>query len=235
MKTPPISTVLMDIEGTTSSVDFVYNVLFPYFRQNINQLFELEQNADVRIALDQTKLFAHEKEGVHLSETSELIEKLTTWSLQDQKITPLKTIQGIIWKNGYESGQLKGHVYPDVPNALKAWKNQGLTLAVFSSGSVDAQKLIFGHSIAGDLTSYFSHYFDTQTGHKRDEGTYVNISNFLQKSPEEVLFLSDIPEELSAADNCGMKTVQLVRPGTKGTWKRQATSFDEIDFEQLNK
>ena len=136
--------ILTDIEGTTTSVSFVYEILFPYFRNNIQQLKELQQLPEVHEAFEQTIELAKELEGIQLIETDEIIHKLLEWSLADKKITPLKTLQGILWENGYKSGEIRGHVYSDVKENLEKWKDNGIELGVFSSGSVAAQKLIFG-------------------------------------------------------------------------------------------
>jgi enolase-phosphatase E1 len=123
---------------------------------------------------------------------------------------------------------IKGHVYEDVAPALKYWKESGIQLGVFSSGSIAAQKLIFGYSVAGDLTPYFSAYFDTTSGGKREVETYIKISQELNIQPSEILFLSDIIEELEAAQQAGLLTIQLVRPGTIANWKNTASSFSDI-------
>ena len=155
--------------------------------------------------------------------------KLHQWSVEDRKITPLKTLQGVLWDTGYRNGSLKGHVYADVPQRLKTWKESGLQLAVFSSGSVPAQKLIFGFSVAGDLTPYFSAYFDTKTGGKRETATYTKIAESMQVAPNEILFLSDIKEELEAAKESGLQTIQLLREDKQAEWP-----FTAVDFEHIN-
>jgi len=226
--------ILTDIEGTTTSVSFVYDVLFPYFRANINKVKELTHLLEVLEIFEQTKAIAKES-GIDLSTNEEIINQLTTWSLEDKKITPLKTLQGILWKEAYESGLIKGHVYPDVANALAFWKKENIELGVFSSGSVAAQKLIFGFSEAGDLTPYFSNYFDTNTGGKRETETYSKIAILIGRQPSEILFLSDIVEELDAADKAGFQTIQLVRPGTTANWTRIATSFSDISLEMMHR
>ncbi len=223
--------ILTDIEGTTSSISFVAEELFPYFRNNINSLLELKENPIVKEAFEQTVQLAKTEDGETLSTDNEIIEKLYRWSVEDRKITPLKTLQGILWEKGYQDGTLKGHVYPEVAACLKKWKEDGINLGVFSSGSVPAQKLIFGYSVSGDLTPYFSNYFDTNTGGKRDAETYATIAGILNLNPAEILFLSDIVEELQAADSKGFQTLQLVRPGTAQVWNAFAHSFEEITFE----
>ncbi len=223
--------ILTDIEGTTSSISFVAEELFPYFRENISDLLALKDRLVVKEALEETVQLAQSEDGEILSTDQEIIDKLYRWSLEDRKITPLKTLQGVLWDAGYRDGELKGHVYPEVAANLKNWKEQGINLGVFSSGSVPAQKLIFGYSIAGDLTPYFSYYFDTNTGGKREVTTYAKIAEELNLDPSEILFLSDIEEELLAADTNGYQTVQLARDGMTPSWKQFATSFDEIIFE----
>nr|WP_294858184.1 acireductone synthase [uncultured Fluviicola sp.] len=223
--------ILTDIEGTTSSISFVAEKLFPYFRNNILDLAELTDNPVVKEAFAQTIQLAKSEDGKTISTEQEIFDKLYEWSVEDRKITPLKTLQGVLWDKGYREGVLKGHVYPEVAANLKKWKDQGIGLGVFSSGSVPAQKLIFGYSISGDLTSCFSNYFDTNTGGKRESETYSKIAKALQLEASEILFLSDIVEELEAADSKGFQTVQLAREGMAPSWKQSVTSFDEITFE----
>ncbi|MNK05521.1 Enolase-phosphatase E1 [compost metagenome] len=223
--------ILTDIEGTTSSISFVAEKLFPYFRNNILDLSELTENPIVKEAFAQTVELAQSEDGETISTEQEIIDKLYEWSVEDRKITPLKTLQGVLWEKGYRDGVLKGHVYPEVATNLGKWKEQGIGLGVFSSGSVPAQKLIFGYSISGDLTPSFSHYFDTNTGGKREAETYSKIAGILNLDPSEILFLSDIEEELEAADSKGYQTIQLAREGMTPTWKQAVKSFDEISFE----
>ena len=226
--------ILTDIEGTTTSVSFVYEILFPYFRNNIQQLKELQQLPEVCEAFEQTIELAKELEGIQLIETDEIIHKLLEWSLADKKITPLKTLQGILWENGYKSGEIRGHVYSDVKENLEKWKDNGIELGVFSSGSVAAQKLIFGFSELGDLSPHFSYYFDTKTGGKREVETYTKISHQINTSPASILFLSDIIEELEAAKKAGYQTLQLVRQGTIPNWDKTVTNFDEVTKYLIN-
>jgi enolase-phosphatase E1 len=223
-----IKYILTDIEGTTSSISFVADELFPYFRKNIHVLNSLKANETVKQAFEETILLTQELENKSISTEEEIIDTLYRWSTEDKKYTPLKAVQGIIWENGYKSGELKGHVYPEVKEQLDKWSKQDLQLGVFSSGSVAAQKLIFGYSVSGDLTSYFSNYFDTKTGTKRDVQTYSKIAEILSLNPTEILFLSDIYEELEAADQAGYETIQLVRETVEKQWKTQVNSFEEI-------
>lgn len=220
--------ILTDIEGTTTSVSFVYDVLFPYFREHIWELKNMTGIAEVDNAFAETKAIVFKEEGNELKSTEEIIEKLNQWCDEDRKITPLKTLQGLLWKIGYEQGVLKGHVYDDVPIALDKWYRMGLKMGVFSSGSVEAQKLIFGYSIKGDLTPYFSNYFDTKTGMKRETETYSKIARIINFQPNKILFISDIVEELEAAEKAGFQTIQLVRPGTNANWVKVAETFSDV-------
>jgi enolase-phosphatase E1 len=155
---------------------------------------------------------------------------LEKWIDEDRKATPLKALQGMIWRQGYESGELKGHVYDDTPSFLRRWHDRGLKLYVYSSGSVEAQKLIFGHTAHGDLTPLFSGYFDTRVGAKREAASYKAILRETALSGPVVLFRSDIAEELDAARAAGMKTCQLLRDdkARPATAHPQAKSFAEV-------
>lgn len=220
--------ILTDIEGTTSSISFVAEELFPYFRSHIRELLSLKEQPDVAQAFAETIRLAASEDNLQISTDEEILETLHRWSVEDRKITPLKTLQGILWERGYRNGDLKGHVYPDVAPKLKQWKEAGLQLGVFSSGSVAAQKLIFGYSVSGDLTPYFSAYFDTRTGGKRETETYRKIAAELGIPAGDILFLSDIKEELEAADEAGCQTIQLVREGTEAAWPRTAADFSGL-------
>lgn len=220
--------ILTDIEGTTSSISFVADELFPFFRNNIHELKSMLNNNIVKKAFEETIQLTSELENKSISSENEIIETLNRWSLEDRKYTPLKAVQGVLWEKGYLSGELKGHVYPEVKGQLEKWVNENLKVGVFSSGSIAAQKLIFGFSVSGDLTPYFSNYFDTTTGTKRDVQTYSKIAEILSLNPTEILFLSDIYEELDAADQAGFQTIQLVREQVEKNWRKQVNSFKEI-------
>ncbi len=220
--------ILTDIEGTTTSISFVADELFPYFREHITELLELKSHPVVAEAFAETVRLAEEQDNEILTSDDDIIWKLRHWSLEDRKITPLKTLQGVLWDTGYKNGSLKGHVYGDVAPQLEEWAEQGIQLGVFSSGSIAAQKLIFGYSLAGDLTPCFSAYFDTTTGGKRETETYSKIAGILNLPANEILFLSDVVEELEAAKEAGFQTIQLVRPGTEANWPLVAADFNEI-------
>lgn len=230
MSVKNIKYILTDIEGTTTSVKFVYDILFPYFNAHIKDLKSMTHLKEVQQAFRQTVDFAKEFENKKIDSVDEIIQMLEKWSSEDKKITPLKTLQGILWDKAYQSGEIKGHVYTDVPQAFETWKEKGLEIGIFSSGSVAAQKLIFGYSEAGDLRPFLSDYFDTNTGGKRDVETYLKISNSIGVSPENILFLSDIVEELEAADKAGFQTIQLLRDGIKAQWNKSVSDFKQITF-----
>jgi len=223
-----IRVVLTDIEGTTSSISFVHDVLFPYASARLEEFVRAHQS-DPEVA-EQLAVVA-EKAGVDAGDVDALVEVLQTWIAEDRKETPLKVIQGMIWEQGYREGELKGHVYDDAVDYLQRWHDRGLRLFVYSSGSVRAQKLIFGFSLAGDLTPFFSGYFDTRIGGKKEAGSYASILDELGVEPETVLFLSDVEEELAAAEEAGLKTAWLVREGDlpAAADRFVARTFAEVD------
>ena len=192
-----IRAILTDIEGTTSSLSFVHETLFPHARARLPAYVE-EHGGD--------------------------LAQLLAWMDADAKVTELKDIQGRIWAEGYAAGELTGHVYPDAAEGLRRWHDDGLKLAVFSSGSVAAQKLIFGHSDQGDLSPLFSGWFDTTTGPKREAMSYLMIADVLGVSPAEMLFLSDIAAETDAAKAAGMRAMLIDREHGQG----DIASFAEI-------
>lgn len=223
-----IRAIVTDIEGTTSSISFVHQVLFPYAREHLAAYVRQHAGeAKVRRELEAVKA----ETGAAGDEAA--ITELLDWIEQDRKATPLKSLQGYIWEAGYRDGAFTGHVYPDAAATLRRWHEQGLALYVYSSGSVAAQKLLFGFSDAGDLTPLFSGYFDTRIGHKREADAYRNILDTIGLAGADVLFLSDIPAELDAARAAGMATCLLVRgdePGGAGD-HRQAASFDAVPLD----
>lgn len=204
-----IKAILMDIEGTTSSLSFVRDVLFPYSRERMADFIGSHLNdVEVRKLLDDARAVA----GQQLN-NEQLIQQLLRWVDEDRKVTPLKSLQGLIWGQGYQKGDFHGHIYEDAARKLKEWWSKGIKLYVFSSGSVYAQKLLFGHTKYGDLTPLFSGYFDTSIGAKQDVDSYRKIIGHIGLAPGEILFLSDIKAELDAARSAGMKTIWLVREG----------------------
>ena len=220
--------ILMDIEGTTSSISFVKDVLFPYFLLNIDDINKLSNIKEVKYAFGQVLRLVKQDENRDITTSEEVIFQLKKWCEQDLKITPLKTLQGILWQKGYQNGELLGHVYDDVPVMLENWNLLGKKMGIFSSGSVNAQKLLFSHSVKGNLSTYFSNYFDTNIGSKRDSDTYSLITKQLALPSNRILFLSDVIEELAAADMAGMKTIQITREGNLQAWPQSVSDFSEI-------
>ena len=205
-----IRAIVTDIEGTTSSIDFVYDVLFPYAEEALPAYVRShEEEPEVRAQLDAVA----EEAGLDRDDTEGLIEQLQAWIDEDRKATPLKALQGMIWQHGYESGDYKGHIYEDAAEHLRRWHDEGIQLYVYSSGSVQAQKLLFGNSEEGDLTPLFSGYFDTRTGNKKEAESYREILRELDLEAQQVLFLSDVEDELEAAEQAGMQSCWLVRQG----------------------
>ena len=222
----PIKAILTDIEGTTSAVSFVFDVLFPYAAKHLPDFVRQHtERADVAEQLTAVRLDSHEPDA----NVERVIDILLGWIAEDRKATPLKALQGMVWAQGYQAGQLKGHVYPDAVEALKRWHQEGFKLFVYSSGSIQAQKLIFGCSEAGDLSPLFSGYFDTTSGPKREASSYARIIQAIGVEPSQVLFLSDIVEELDAARTAGMATCGLAREGGELAGHTTVDSFARID------
>jgi enolase-phosphatase E1 len=221
-----IQAVLTDIEGTTSSLSFVHEVLFPYARERMAGFVRAHaSDKAVRATLDAVGIQA----GRTLSD-DETVEQLIQWIDEDRKYTPLKELQGLIWEDGYRRGDFVSHVYEDAVEGLRKWHAMGLRLYVYSSGSVHAQKLLFGHTLYGNLTPLFSGYFDTNFGAKRETDSYRRIALDIGMPPAFILFLSDIGEELDAAQAAGMGTVWLVREAflETGARHRQVRDFSSI-------
>jgi enolase-phosphatase E1 len=204
-----VSAVLTDIEGTTSSIAFVHEVMFPFARERLAQFITNHQHeAEVQAQLAATLTLAQADGDLRTDATAILLD----WIAQDRKATPLKALQGMIWKEGFASGALVSDVFPDAIEQLRAWHAVGIPLYVYSSGSIQAQKLYFGHTAAGDLTPLFSDYFDTTSGAKVESDSYRRIAEQIQQVPEQILFLSDLVRELDAAAGAGLQTVQIIRP-----------------------
>ena len=203
-----IRAIVTDIEGTTSSISFVHDVLFPYARKRLPAFVETHgDQPEVQHWLHE----AAREAGLIEAGRQHIIEMLLRWIDEDRKSTALKALQGMIWKDGYVAGEYRAHVYPEVAARLREWRADGLRLYVYSSGSVVAQQLFFRYSEAGDLTPLFAGYFDTTTGSKRESASYRHIAEAVGEQPEHLLFLSDIVEELDAAQTAGWQTAWLVR------------------------
>jgi len=222
-----IRVILTDIEGTTSSISFVHDVLFPYAAEHL-PAFIREQQGSPEVS-EQLDLVAEES-GTDRGDPEALIETLQAWVREDRKATPLKALQGMVWEQGYQQGELKGHIYNDAAQYLQHWHDRGLRLYVYSSGSVKAQKLIFGFTTEGDFTPFFSGYFDTRIGGKKEPEAYRTILSELGVEARTILFLSDVEAELEAAEVAGMKTAWLIRDGELPETQRfVARDFAEVD------
>ena len=204
-----IEAIVTDIEGTTTSLSFVKDVLFPYAREQLaDYVRNRRDDPKVREILASVSMEA----GKPLDAESTLAQ-LCEWMDQDKKVTSLKALQGLIWDKGYCDGAFLGHIYNDAARNIRGWAERGFRLYIYSSGSVQAQKLLFSHTEFGDLTTCFSGYFDTRTGGKREAESYERIAHAIGVAPERILFLSDVGEELDAAARSGLKTCWLVREG----------------------
>jgi len=233
-----IRAIVTDIEGTTSSLAFVKEVLFPYARVHLRD-YILEHNEDPLVIEQLEAVRAIIREGrvpvpinvsamaPSLEETAAILEQ---WIDEDRKLTPLKALQGLVWEQGYRHGDFFGHVYADAVKALEDWHEQGISLYIYSSGSAQAQHLLFSHTEYGDLTPLFSGYFDTRIGAKGEMDSYRHIAASIAMEADEILFLSDIDTELAAAAAAGLQTWKLVRDGDIASECkfRQARSFAEI-------
>ena len=226
--------VLLDIEGTTSSISFVYDKMFPYVREHLSSYLDANWNEESLqsclplLAADLNKpsladwidpaTAADEQKRLVAAGVIELMDG-------DVKATGLKQLQGLIWKDGFHSSQLVAHLFDDVAPAIERWNDSGLDVRIYSSGSIAAQKLFFGHSVAGDLLSKLSGHYDTTTGGKKESASYQAIASEYGLPAEQVLFVSDVVEELVAARAAGMQTCLSLRAGNKDQ--------GENDFEKI--
>lgn len=222
------SVILTDIEGTTSSISFVKDVLFPYARERLPAFVRANANdPEVRRHLDD----AAREGGIANADDETTIQLLLRWIDEDRKATPLKALQGMVWVGGYDGRDFVAHVYPDALEGLRRWHAAGVPIHVYSSGSVPAQKLYFAHTQAGDLSSLFAGYFDTTIGGKREPESYRKIAAAIGVPARQILFLSDIDAELDAAAEAGMQTRWVRRDGSPAPHQRHAVieTFDGID------
>lgn len=224
---PSAPLILLDIEGTTTPIDFVYKTLFPFARERVKDY--LSRNWDApEVQADLAQLRSEQAADIAQGlnppafedeSSTKLVESVVAyihWLMdRDRKLTPLKAIQGRIWQEGYLAGELFGEVFDDVPPAFARWRRQNKLICIYSSGSALAQKLLFAHTTAGDLTGYICRYFDTTIGHKTDADSYRRIAEELRLSPAKAVFISDVIAELDAARAAGMKTILALRPGNR--------------------
>jgi enolase-phosphatase E1 len=233
---------LLDIEGTTTPVDFVYKTLFPFARRALPDYLQRAAQGPAAAALRDDATFLAEEYAADLAagrsppawddrpSPSSVLPYLLWLMDHDRKSRGLKSLQGRIWEQGYRSGALQGEIYPDVQPALHRWRDRGARIFIYSSGSVLAQKLLFGHlpAPAGDLTPLFAGHFDTEVGAKRESSSYATIASRIGVPAAEILFLSDTPEELHAARAAGMSALQIVRNPVAGSHGASVHSFDEV-------
>lgn len=224
---------LLDIEGTTSSIAYVYETLFPYIRAALPDFLERHWNdAVVRAAAEKVLVEAGQEQEARTQVSGTVLAAAFALMDRDSKATALKELQGLVSREGYESGKLRSHFYPDVPRALERWTYAGIRCCVYSSGSIDAQKSFYRYAEAGDLSLFISANFDTTSGPKREAASYARIAAALNRPPRDILFFSDVVEELDAAKSAGMQTALVIRPGNKavapGHGHRSVQSFDEV-------
>lgn len=228
-----IRNILLDIEGTTTPINFVYQVLFPFARRSLRAYLIQHWSTDevqTDLALLREEHAADTQQGLNppvLQTDVESVTEYLYWLMdRDRKSTPLKSLQGKIWRQGYESGELLSQVFDDVPPALQRWHQHGKQIYIYSSGSVLAQKLLFGHTVAGDLNPLLSGYFDTTIGAKTETESYCRIAANIQQPPETILFVSDVVAELNAASTAGMQCALSVRAGNH---PQPANAFQPIN------
>ena len=222
-----VKAVLLDIEGTIAPLTFVKEVMFPYSKRKLREFLEKNWN---KPEIQEIVRDASREVGKELS-LEEAVETFSRWIDEDRKITPLKELQGYIWEEGFKSGELRAPLYEDAYKKIREWKERGIPLYIYSSGSVKAQELFFSHTEYGNLLGLFSGFFDTKIGNKKEKESYLRIAQKIGLKPEEILFISDNPEELKAAKEAGFKVLQSVRDGVKPSEEfEKIYSFEEIEL-----
>ncbi|CAG2162756.1 unnamed protein product [Oppiella nova] len=245
--------IVVDIEGTTTSITFVKEFLFPYVITNINDYLRKNWNdgslqedvdllrkqslVDLESGSSDVPVIGTEDQSNREAVIQSVVDNVLWQMSADRKITALKQFQGKMWRFGYQCGDIKGHVYSDVPKAITKWTQElGIKLCIYSSGSVLAQKLIFGHSVCGDLTHLIDNYFDTTIGPKVESLSYTKIAETCGLNPEDIVFITDAAKEAFAAKEAGITAILSIREGTEtlsdDTFRQfpTITSFDEITF-----
>ena len=231
----PVNAILLDIEGTTTPIDFVHKILFPFARKRVGD-FVIDNFERLGPEIAQLKA-EHTADRSYTGPFKEAAPDSISLYLKhlidtDRKSTPLKAIQGRIWQAGYETGDLRSQIFDDVPKAFEKWKAAGKTIAIYSSGSVLAQKNLFKYTDHGDLTPFISNYFDTNMGGKRESQSYRRIADELGLQADQVTFISDVPAELDAARSIGMQTALSIRKGnapiTSNAVHHTVQSFDVL-------
>lgn len=227
--------ILLDVEGTTSSIAFVYDVLFADAKEQVGAFLGANSENETVLALAAavtTAAGSPQTPAEIAADPTRAVLAAIDLMNRDVKDTALKTLQGMIWRSGFESGRIVAHVFDDVAQALAQWADSGLDVRIYSSGSIEAQKLFFAHTGSGDLTPWLRGHYDTTTGAKREATSYAAIADDMGLPPRQILFVSDVGAELDAARAAGMSTALAVRPGNRepgGVYDHQAIeSFAEI-------
>ncbi|KAM9455411.1 enolase-phosphatase E1 [Clarias gariepinus] len=246
-----VSVILLDIEGTTTPITFVKDVLFPYIKEHLEEYLgahweEDECKQDVQLLKKQTEEDLKQNRAcpvhavdqtVHTDEEKAIREVVDSvlWQMDaDRKTTALKQLQGHMWRAAYVSGRIKGEVYQDVVPTIRRWKQDGLKVYIYSSGSIEAQKLLFGYSVQGDLLDLFDGHFDTNIGAKVESKSYEKIAERIGCSPEEIMFLTDVTREAKAAEDAGVNVAVVVRPGNMELTEEERSHYTTITtFNQL--
>lgn len=217
--------LVFDIEGTTTDINFVHNVLFPYAKKKIDSFVRANQS-ELASIIDSIK------NEYNVSSIDDVISLLKKWIDEDKKVKELKDIQGLIWKEGYEQKEYTAHIYKDVIPALKQWEDAGLDLYIYSSGSIKAQKLLFAHTEAGDITPFFKGYFDTTIGSKKESSSYEKIVREIDADPREITFFTDSVDEVKAATKANLNVIHINRDGLYNDSEfNVAKSFSEVRIE----
>jgi enolase-phosphatase E1 len=221
--------VVLDIEGTTTPIDFVHTTLFGYVRERLTGFLD-RRDGEPAVAAALAALAAEHAVEADAARPADAGEAWIHWLMdRDRKSTGLKALQGLIWRDGYRGGELRSAVYDDVAPALECWHRSGLVVAIYSSGSIEAQQLLFAHSERGDLTRWIDRYFDTTTGPKREANSYRRIAEALSLPAARIVFVSDVPAELDACRAAGMTGVLSIRPGNPPAAGTPAiTSFAQL-------
>jgi len=243
-----VGAILLDIEGTMTSTAFVYDTLFPFARRHLREFLKdhrgMPELADVlvRLELEWAEDVARGNAPPPWTDVTDLaggdlllVAGYVEWLMdRDRKSPALKLLQGYIWERGYRTGELKSELYGDVPRSIERWRGDGLLVAIYSSGSELAQRLLFGHTNDGDLTRCFSGFFDTSVGPKIAADSYRRIAGALRLEPWRVLFLSDVMKELDAAREAGCRAILCVRPGNppqpSASDIEVIRNFDDLEF-----
>ncbi|XP_012671046.1 enolase-phosphatase E1 [Clupea harengus] len=246
-----ISVFLLDIEGTTTPITFVKDILFPYIKEHLEDYLsdhweEDECKQDVHLLKKQTEEDHRQNRAcavhtvdqtVHTDEEKairEVVENVLWQMAADRKTTALKQLQGHMWRAAYNTGKIKGEVYQDVVPAIRAWRRQGMKVYIYSSGSVEAQKLLFGYSVEGDLLDLFDGHFDTNIGAKAESKSYERIAERIGCAPEEIMFLTDVIREAKAAEEAGLNVTVVLRPGNMELTEEETAHYSTISsFSQL--